>query len=1363
MKYVIRMVVVFFLLILSSSSLFADDTDILGKVEIKVKPNVMIILDNSVSMRRIEGQVGPYDPTYQYEGDYKNDNFYYVWGLGIEDVNNPAWFGNERLSKITCETMKTELEGKGYWVGDAYKYPGNEFKCDKPIEKDYCASTYAEYGAYLAYNRNIYDGNYLNWYFFAIKEEKYNPSKTYFGQADSSKYYTDTPIPTLLPTDPLEARPKPMIMDIDMIAFTSLAERDFRTELKNKGKWEGTLYYKNGVYSDDCHNCGTGLFGVCKLLQCDATLSNYTFYSGDYLNWYFNRTTERYRFDAASPYEGDFSKDMVYFTNKTQPDRNYVEGVNQEIKEEDIMCDDLIDKRPEGDPNKTPGEIETEGFYRGTICAELKGFHYEYRCSVKVRSLEGYKFYSGNYLNWYTESRMNSAKRVLKQALGQRTDIRLGLMTFNDYVEPTARVFEDGGHINAEIQEDGNVNFLQELQKVSAITRPHSPIAETLAEAGRYFAGINGKCDNSTRAQPYTSPITNWCQPNHIIIISDGSSLADSDHNLYLTNYMCLWDKDARNNYIGDYDGDGKESGLIGAMTGNYLDDVAYYLNQNDIIEDKEYFKHKPHPPGKEEKQNIKIHTVGYRMDKLSDLFTTRRGNLLRTARNGEGEYVEVDDATELQNAITAMLANVQAGRTMVMTPVTPVDFHDKNYTGDNMYMAMFSPHMNQQGRWVGNMKKFRTDEYLTSANPVDLWSESSAKEIEEGGVLEILKAMKSSERVIYTNRENNKSLIPFSTTTFSDTSGGDNSWTTNDHTTLVSNISCGTSSGTCSEKLGEYALGDMIHFAPLVVDYKELKKSYVFVGANDGMLHCINDTVGDQKYGSETWAYIPYDQLGRLRRLTARLIESPTVNTHSYFIDGGRTFFETDDNKKLLIFGERRGGRNYHAVDITNPDSPTIPYIIDEIDESFGESWSNPRVVPVMYDKSTPKDVFWIGGGYDSDVQDKFDKNDQDVKPDKVGKGIYAIDASSGDMLVKANIQGIENCILDPVSFNPGYRTDLRTDDEIKKTPGLMNAHIDAHSRIYACDMAGNLWGVRQDEDKIISTDEMDTHMPGEKGGGWVAQKIFEPKNGKKVFHRPEVVLETFVKPKDNENPKAQRYYGEYVYFGTGDREHPNSINGNNGNGDDKIKPEDQNRFYAVKNYWDGTTAKEERDLKDVTDGQVGNSDLSKFSNKGWYIRLTGNGEKVVSYPVAYRGMVLFTTYTPPDEVKDHSPAIPATPHPGEEPATPAIPANETEDPCASLNSVGVARLYALNYKTGGPVLNLHRDINENGNEINGPNDLSLSDRSAVIGNGMPGSPNLIFPKSGGTKIMVGVGNKMFTQDLDVRDMTVFYWKEKH
>ena len=138
-----------------------------------------------------------------------------------------------------------------------------------------------------------------------------------------------------------------------------------------------------------------------------------------------------------------------------------------------------------------------------------------------------------------------------------------------------------------------------------------------------------------------------------------------------------------------------------------------------------------------------------------------------------------------------------------------------------------------------------------------------------------------------------------------------------------------------------------------------------------------------------------------------------------------------------------------------------------------------------------------------------------------------------------------------------------------------------------------------------------------------------------------------------------------EMVFFGTGDR-----VN----TGETKVA----NQIYAIKDKGLKSTLTE-KDLENMTDGT--NNLKSTGGKAGWYVRLESKGEKSLAPPVVMFGVAYFTTFIPSKEG----------------------------------GAEGIAKLYALNYQTGGPILDLNPENNTDGIKID------LTDRSKVIGKGIP------------------------------------------
>lgn len=142
--------------------------------------------------------------------------------------------------------------------------------------------------------------------------------------------------------------------------------------------------------------------------------------------------------------------------------------------------------------------------------------------------------------------------------------------------------------------------------------------------------------------------------------------------------------------------------------------------------------------------------------------------------------------------------------------------------------------------------------------------------------------------------------------------------------------------------------LGDIVNAAPVYAqkptfDYKDsgylgsggFKSSYasrqgvVYVGGNDGMLHAINASTGD-----EMWAFVPTAVLPYLYKLA----DKNYYNKHRAFVDGpitvGDAYFG-GSWRTVLIGGLGKGGRAYYALDVTNPSNPQLLWEFSATDSS--------------------------------------------------------------------------------------------------------------------------------------------------------------------------------------------------------------------------------------------------------------------------------------------------------------------------------------------------------------------------------------------------------------------------------------------
>ncbi len=403
-----------------------------------------------------------------------------------------------------------------------------------------------------------------------------------------------------------------------------------------------------------------------------------------------------------------------------------------------------------------------------------------------------------------------------------------------------------------------------------------------------------------------------------------------------------------------------------------------------------------------------------------------------------------------------------------------------------------------------------------------------------------------------------------------------------------------------------KWILGAIVNSRPLVIHYGN-GVSVIYAGANDGMLHAF-----DNKTGEELWGFIPDVLLSRIKEL-------PQGNGLKYFVDGSPKAYLTQ-SKKIIIFGLRRGGSHYYALDVSNPQSPKFLWKVGPETPGFSElslTFSEPHFGKVRYGKGS-KVVCIFGGGYDENQDSKTGSSG-----DKKGRAVYIVDLFSGQQI---------------------WRWDYAKDSEVKYSIPSSVARLDVNGdgyidRLYVGDTGGRMW--RFD-------------LTGSDPRAWKGRIVFNTNLGfrgsskKKIFHPPDVTLE--------------KGGYEIVFFGTGDREHPN-------------EKTSFDQFYAFIDRGERKVLTE-ADLVNISSDL---NTLQKMNNKeGWYINLD-KGEKVLSSPLVAFGVVYFTTFTP------------------------------------SIDNNGIARIYALDYRSGNPILNLNSE-----NDSQRPQ-IDLSDRSKVIGRGIP------------------------------------------
>lgn len=703
----------------------------------------------------------------------------------------------------------------------------------------------------------------------------------------------------------------------------------------------------------------------------------------------------------------------------------------------------------------------------------------------------------------------------------------------------------EGGRVIGFVDENknGKTALFNELAGLKNET--WSPLAETLLMAKTYFQnGLNG----------FSSPVQEYCQKNYILIISDGNPTKD---------------------------------------TGS-LPQVAKELYEIDLSNGKSSTG-----------QNIKTYTIG---------FSITHSILEETARQGGGKYFYVWSSQSFDIAFQTFIAEVLKESTSYVAPVVPISQMERTSSGNRMFLAMFKP--TEKSFWKGNIKKYgiytgtssdtcsnknfnigdiidiNCEKVMNSSNQIkstarSYWSSNvDGEDVEKGGVGEKLieRDFSINPRKIYTylgNANLTHSSNVFNKTNITPQMLGLLETQTTARDRIIDfiygwDVYDENRNGSTNEKR-EWILGAFIHSRPVVVHYDYPHNiSVIYAGANDGMLHAFHNGM---KYGNnwtdgtgeELWAFIPPSLLSNLKNLNGEQLQ--------FFVDGSPKVYIGKDSSgkdvKYLIFGLRRGGNRYIALDITNPYEPKWLWEISPSTSGFGElgqTWSTPQIGKIKYGSDSSwseKWVFFIGGGYDEN-QDLANPGN-----DTKGRAVYVVDVLTGSLIwsyTYAKDSQMKYCIPSDIS-----RVDTNGD-----------GYID---RLYVGDIGGRIW-------------RFDISNPNPLN--WTGKIIFNSNPGgserRKIFYPPDVTLEN-----DDGNY-------EMLFFGTGDREAP------------KEKTV-INRLYAVKDK-NPSTPLTENDLINVSEQAI-DLNTSKTKN-GWFIVLKNTGEKSLSTSVVFHGVVYFTTFAP-------------------------------------------------------------------------------------------------------------------------------------
>ena len=1002
--------------------------------------------------------------------------------------------------------------------------------------------------------------------------------------------------------------------------------------------------------------------------------------------------------------------------------------------------------------------------------------------------------YTGNFLNYMALKfgRRYVAIRAIKKAISRHPDLRYGIMQFDlDFseVDSEIRWENDGGDLSlpcapgdAEYTWDGSIKSHTEMLDIlltggwnsdadaqylqplyfgqcigTACEAKETPLAESLVEAGLYFAGAsslfnralgqggqghgwgNGLGNGKKHRLQYTSPIVCNDQRSFIIIVTDGKPHSDftyliDGHHKILHSYS--FPLPSVEKIIGDYDADGED-----LYKETWADDVAKFLFDNDF---SSLLGH----------EHVEVYPIGLAMgvtegaldaSLLQDIADNGQGF---SPQSGLGLYFTARTEDDIEDALHRILSMADDFTFAFSRASAPICVADGTYSGGDVFVSDFKMRVGHRGE--GNITRYArcgdtlqgirggvlTDLFDAGTGArvegvVDLWAPldftHAGTDSACMGAASVLKRALDGVQVDAQSLDNTLAHVA-AVRKLKTAHGSYGNWAT---VGLTDDAVVGASPSLEIQKRegGAYSgdalkqflihhlygvglawpLGESVHASMMVVHYPKGSERdsgsdpYIFSGHNDGMLHCF-----DASDGHEVWGFIPPDIF------VHRLDNLRSPGAGDWFVDGGMAFFYssvspgstgqggssadyTVRTPKYLVFGERRGGYRYHVLDISTKESPVYEGYIGGGDE-WGESWGMPTLCQVKTSASgDPIKGVLVGGGYDT--------NQDQIYPDEdtTGRFVAIYDFFGRELKRLPQSISMDACVVGATII-----------DHDRDGARLF-------SRIYAGDLKGNVFHFADDRTGGVDAAPVD--------GQWYEHRLFESQHFTRELSDDTGGAEVRTIYQKIFYPPILGYScrKRMIFFGTGDGEHP-------------LRTDMTDSIYGVYDHWSGgpyTTLDLTRfDLSPEPEGRIdrgmthetyaitgckescGDDKACKErcteQNKGWYFDFPAahKGEKLISAPLIMGGNMVFGTYTPP---------------------TPFVPLLSPCDtgPCIT----GEGRVYVVN---------------------------TCSESFAVKSYKLPGNPmpqtSLLFDKESG-KVLISTGCGAII-DPDIPVIATDYWK---
>jgi hypothetical protein len=733
-----------------------------------------------------------------------------------------------------------------------------------------------------------------------------------------------------------------------------------------------------------------------------------------------------------------------------------------------------------------------------------------------------------NFANWYSFYRRRelTAKAAIGQVIDEIDDVKIGFAVLNarDSRNHPVQVVKKN---HPSDQSEQLLRWLYEIQSSGG-----TPLRRGLQDVGQYFDQNDGTNDGDmpgTVPSPWSDQDAGGgCQRAFVIAMTDGYW---NKPDYWVEGALQTLDADGDGyNRLGE-DSEYDQGVFAGPNDGNSpnLGDIAMYYYENDLVnlpDDVPAYRQDNADHQHMVTYGVAFGVVGQNnpLDYPDCLPQCEPGeigcpeptcptwpvpypdtptvidDLYHASVNGRGQFFTADNPQKLIDALVAVMQGIQN----TAASGSSVAINAQELQGDTaLYQATYVP-----SNWTGDIK----------AKPLDPTT-GGVVQVQDGtGAWVDQVDWSAADRL--DNRTAARKIITFNDTTeggviFNYTSISNNQRdlldpATGFDVTLVTNTIEFLRGDTSNESANGgifrdrvSLLGDVVHASPVPYRWNLSQPGVVFVGANDGMLHMLDEVTGD-----EIFSYVPNLAYANLHELT----QDPY--THKYFVDQEPYIRKLGAfGSTVLVGGMGRGGRGYYCLDISSISSGTFDAELgastivkweypvngdpedDTVDPDMGYSYSQAYVV-----NSEAGWVVIFGNGYDS------------------GSGEAVL------YVIRLNSDGsMASPVPTKIRTNKGNST---TDCNGLSTPALIDVNVDGLVDFaFAGDLLGNMWKFDL-RDSNISNWKVAYNSQAD--GNGQEQPLFQAKNAS-GFRQPITTRPDIMRPclTDRE--------GYMVLFGTG------------------------------------------------------------------------------------------------------------------------------------------------------------------------------------------------------------------------------------